>query len=200
MKRLLQLPPSGGDGGTLMNRRQFSVGALSSAPLCLCCAAARSRVNGCRAIGGADVALSKPLPRRTAPRIEDSGSILDTTMWFEDHRTRAQNDFGVTAALCFYDDSDGMNAMAMPDALYPDGPDGTVLMGDNLTRLEWRREPIVPLGSIKFTIGGAWQSLSRTNSRTSFSTRKAFHRMARGRWNPMLTLWLDGCSASKWSA
>jgi len=144
---------------TLMNRRQFIVGALSSAPICSRCAAARSRVNGCRTIGAADVALSKPLPRRTAPRVEDSASILDATMWFEDYRTTAQNDFGVTAALCFYDDSDGMNAIAMPDALFPDGPDGTVLMGDNLTRLEWRREPIFPLGSFKFTIGGAWQSV-----------------------------------------
>ena len=84
---------------------------------------------------------------------------LDTTMFFEGYRATAQKDFGVTAALCFYDNSDGMNAMAMPDAMFADGPDGTVLMGDNLTRLEWGREPIIPLFPFKFTIGGAWQSV-----------------------------------------
>jgi hypothetical protein len=145
--------------GSRMNRRQFLVGALSTAPLCSRCAVARSVVNGCRTLATAIGVLGEPLPRRTAPRIEDSGSIMDTTMWFEDYRTMAQNDFGVAAALCFYDDSEGMNAMAMPDPLFPDGPDGTVLMGDNLTRLEWRREPIIPLGPFNFSVGGAWQSV-----------------------------------------
>ena len=58
-----------------MNRRQFIAGAFSSAPICWHCAMARSRANGCRTAGAADAGFSKP-PRRTAPRIEDSGSIL----------------------------------------------------------------------------------------------------------------------------
>jgi hypothetical protein len=39
---------------------------------------------------------------------------------------------GVLPGFCFYDDSDGANALALPDALFPQEPDGTIMFGVTL--------------------------------------------------------------------
>jgi hypothetical protein len=51
----------------------------------------------------------------------------------------SSSSLGVRAALCFFDDGDAPNAFAIPRRMFPDGPDGTVLLGINLVELEWRR-------------------------------------------------------------
>ena len=47
--------------------------------------------------------------------------------------------FGVLAGTSFYDDSDAPNALAYPGAIFPDRPDGTVLLGATLLQKEKNR-------------------------------------------------------------
>jgi len=48
--------------------------------------------------------------------------------------------FGARPGMSYYDDGAGPNALAYPTAIFPDGPDGTVLMGINLARKELSRQ------------------------------------------------------------
>jgi hypothetical protein len=131
---------------------------MASLPLCSRCAAARTRVNGCRTVNSQEPELRESM-RRSAPRVTDALSPVDTTSSFQDYERTARKTFRVNPALCFYDDGDAPNALAMPDVLFADGPDGTVLIGDKLTQYEWTRDRQINYFPLKLTIGGAWQSL-----------------------------------------
>ena len=53
-------------------------------------------------------------------------------------------EFAVRPGLCFYDDQSEPNALATPDVLLPDGPDGTVMLGLALVDYQIKHFPNIP--------------------------------------------------------
>ena len=80
--------------------------------------------HGCRMAAGSGKSLSRRI------RSSSGREIIDAfcTSW---HQTLAE-EFNIKPGFCFYDDADAPNALATPDALLPDGRDGTVMLGISL--------------------------------------------------------------------
>jgi len=107
-----------------MRRRDFLLGMGSIvAGQALCSHASCATSRGCRlAAGGSD-----------APEyLNESGygAIFDGAC--HSYADELNSMFGVRPALRFYDDTGSKNAFADPDARYPEGPDGTVVLGITL--------------------------------------------------------------------
>jgi hypothetical protein len=128
-----------------MNRREFSTALASALLACRCPAAAgeKASFSGCRTVAGA-------VPDIIGRERTTSGNIF-----WDSHCRLMHRDIiaqaGVRAGFCFYDDSDGANALAFPDAMLPDGPDGTIMLGIKLMLREMppgATNPFVPVVAI----------------------------------------------------
>ena len=107
-----------------MQRREFVAGALLAAlASTYICSHARASdpKQGCRKASAGD-ADWRTLIRETSGQKEVDAFCAT---WSK----RLVEALAVRSGFCFYDDADGPNAIATPDALFPDGPDGTVMFG-----------------------------------------------------------------------
>jgi len=113
-----------------MDRRTFVKTGLSSLLAYNCSftrALATTTLQGCRmaAVGGTlGVALREPPSDLHRVLVEEKELIKR---------------FGVQPTVSYYDDVEQPNALATPTVIFPDGPDGTVLLGINLFTQEIER-------------------------------------------------------------
>jgi hypothetical protein len=107
-----------------MDRRQFLTRAAAAFSL-PCCAFAADRPRGCRLAADGSAPLERPYLAASGYESTFDGSCRE-------YASALCDIFGVRPALRFYDDSDGLNAFADPVPRYPDGPDGTVILGIGL--------------------------------------------------------------------
>jgi hypothetical protein len=132
-----------------MDRRRFLNTCGSVLTACDCSFArhaSASTAKDCRAAGAGDHFRAKV--RQTAG-ISFHDTLVQTV------GPSLIRTFKVHPGIGFYDDVDGPNALAFPEALLPDGTDGTVLMGLRLLSLEMQRlaGPIHPTPG---DLGGNW--------------------------------------------
>jgi hypothetical protein len=118
-----------------MNRRAFVATGLSSLLTynCNCSrrAIASTAIQGCRmaSMGSAAFAI------RFLDQSGDSRNDRERPFYTD----RLSTAFNVRAATRVYDDHSGANAMATPEPIFSDGPDGTVMLGVNLLAMYRRR-------------------------------------------------------------
>jgi hypothetical protein len=107
-----------------MDRRTFLQASLSGL-LTYNCSCARARatptLHGCRMVANAGDPLGVTL---VEPRTDMNRNHLQ-------QKNRLIERFGVRPGMSYYDDGVRPNALADPRAIFPDGPDGTVLLGIN---------------------------------------------------------------------
>jgi hypothetical protein len=129
-----------------MNRRQFVNAGLSVlfSYACPCgqYAMARSAIHGCRRASAGDGGALRDV------RPVETSELHATYLLGALNPAEYNKSFKVNATLCVYDDSDGPNALAMREVMFPGATDGTVLLGlslkAELDRLIDKLEGITP--------------------------------------------------------
>ncbi len=110
-----------------MNRREFSAALASALLTCNCrtvSAAEKHPFTGCRMLAAAAPGIAGRERQSCGDMFRDADCrVMHSAVAEEAH---------VRTGFCFYDDSDGANALAFPDPLLPDGPDGTIMLGIGL--------------------------------------------------------------------
>jgi hypothetical protein len=116
-----------------MLRREFLEKGLSTVITlsCPCSIHAKPLLTGCRAVVKGDTG---------AYRFVDKTGYYLIDLHFKPWRDQLMQAFGVRPGVTFYQDSERGNALAVPEQLLTDGPDGTVMVGVNLVNQESQRE------------------------------------------------------------
>ncbi len=161
-----------------MDRRAFSAALVSVLLTCGCgvsSALAKAGKDGCRMAAAADPEID------TRERLS-SGNLF----WDSDCKimhSEIAKEAGVKPGFCFYDDSDGANALALPDALFPQEPDGTIMFGvtPSWTARCHRQPPIL----FSRSLPSSW----RTSSAISFNTGAGCRPTGLGKWSRMPIFW-----------
>ena len=117
-----------------VDRRSFIRGTLASIAGCTCCGVGRARAKparrGCTMSGAAEedgYYWSRRLMSSGDARLDQICASMASAL---------DQVFGLRPGFCFYDDSEGHNAVADPVARFADRQDGTVLFGVGLLKLE----------------------------------------------------------------
>jgi hypothetical protein len=109
-----------------MDRRTFVQGGTAGL-LTYTCRLTNARgtttLHGCRMAANAGDSLGITLREPKTDMHKHMMTIFKSSM---------SDRFGVRPGMSYYDDGDAPNALADPRVMFPDGPDGTVLIGMNL--------------------------------------------------------------------